>query len=171
MISKGRYMFTSLKKSSGHAHESCCQFCESNTVKRVSLKQEFQYGVGEQQVTLLATVPVWTCQECGEQYEDDDAEIIRHDVVCRHLGRLTPTELRKIRRNAGYSQAGWAELTGIGVASIKRWESLNQIQGAASDRYLRLISDSRIVEKLRLQRKVQTEMKFNKAVFRTRITE
>ena len=100
-------------------------------------------------VTLTATVPVWTCDTCGDQYTDGEAELIRHDAICHYLARLTPGEIRSLRATYSMSQADLADLTGIGIASIKRWETGNLIQGAAHDRLLRLLTQPQNVRTLR----------------------
>jgi len=103
----------------------------------------FNYQTEDDRVVeLRADVPVISCSSCGERYTDDRAADIRHDAVCRFLGRLTPSDLRKIRESYGYSQAQWSELTGIGIASIKRWESGVLIQGVALDRFIRVLSNT-----------------------------
>lgn len=116
-----------------------CKNCETGTLLSSAVREEFTYGEGDAAVTLFADVPVWVCRDCGDAFTDSDAEQIRHDVVCRHLGRLTPRELQLHRKKYGMSQDALSKLTGIGIASIKRWELGNQIQNAAADRYLRLI--------------------------------
>lgn len=116
-----------------------CEFCEIGNVTASMKQQEFQYGEGDKAVQLAAYVPVWTCDACGEAFTDGEAERIRHDVVCEHLGRWTPDQLRASRKSAGYSQESWAELTKFGIASIKRWESGNQIQSASADLLLKLL--------------------------------
>ena len=107
---------------------------------RVSYENEsFPYGVGESQVILNARVPVISCEACGSQITEGFAEKIRHAEVCRHLGRLSPESIRAIRDRYGLSQQEWAERTGLGIASVKRWEAGSLIQNEAMDRYLRLL--------------------------------
>jgi putative zinc finger/helix-turn-helix YgiT family protein len=118
-----------------------CDDCSASGSVRLTYKdQEFAYGEKDQ-VILRARVPVWKCSECGAQYTDGSAEEIRHDAVCRHLERLTPAEVLQIRKQYGLSQAEWAELTGFGVASVKRWENGSWIQNEAADRLLRLLRE------------------------------
>jgi DNA-binding transcriptional regulator YiaG len=127
----------------------------------------FNYQVDDGHVvTLSATVPVISCSSCGEHYSDDRAEDLRHEAVCRFLGRLTPSDLKSIRGSYGYSQAQWSELTGIGIASIKRWENGNQIQGLAFDRYFRILRSVRGLDLLKEILAAQTAPLSHK-VFRT----
>lgn len=116
-----------------------CGCCGENAVRMTWQTQRFNYLDGDSTVELEARVPVWSCQECKDQYTDEDAENIRHEAVCKYLGRLTPNDIRKIREGYGMSQAEFAETTRLGIASIKRWESGSLIQGASQDAYLRLL--------------------------------
>ena len=52
---------------------------------------------------------------------------------------LTPEEIRGIRKRLGLSRSALAKLTGIGEASLSRWESGIKIQTPGYDRYLRLL--------------------------------
>jgi putative zinc finger/helix-turn-helix YgiT family protein len=125
-----------------------CDQCGRATVKKTVQEQKFPYGAGPAQVILGASVPVWGCEACGDQYTDHEAEEIRHEVICRHLHRLTPAELRNLRETYGLSQDEWAAVTGFGSASVKRWETGALIQNEAADRYLRLLADPRVFAKL-----------------------
>jgi len=100
-------------------------------------------------VQLSARVPVWKCDACGDQYTDSNAEEIRHHTVCEYLQRLTPVAVKALRERIGYSQSQWADLTGFGIASVKRWETGALIQGLAQDRYMRLLRDQRNIAALR----------------------
>lgn len=102
-------------------------------------KDEFEYGAGKEKVTLSARVPILTCPECEERFYGEDAETIRHAEICRHLGRLSPAELKEIREGYHLSQEEWADRIKVGLASIKRWEAGNLIQTEGYDRYLRLL--------------------------------
>ena len=121
-----------------------CIFCEALAASENVQVESFNYKTDEGRVVeLTADVPVISCSSCGEQYTDDRAECIRHEAVCRFLGRLTPVELRLIRERYGYSQKQWSDITGIGLASIKRWESGALIQGQALDRFVRVLRNPR----------------------------
>lgn len=116
-----------------------CAVCGDDHA-RVSYETElFPYGVGENQVILNARVPVIACEACGSKLTDGSAEEIRHAEICKHLGRLAPDAVRAIREQYELSQNEWADRTGLGLASVKRWEAGNLIQNEAMDRYLRLL--------------------------------
>lgn len=110
-------------------------------------EQTFEYG--DPSVFLTCEVPVFTCLKCGYQWTDSVAEEIRHETVCRHLGRLTPAEIKRTRELYGLSQAEFSRITGFGEASLSRWETGIQIQNLSSDRLLRLIqSDAKNLRQL-----------------------
>src|SRR5271170_2477856 len=126
------------------AEKRDCDCCSASATVRMSYAvQKFNYGAEEPYVELSVRVPVWTCAECGDQYTDEKAEEIRHEEVCRHLQRMTPSDIKCLREMYGLTQANLAELTGFGVASIKRWEGGSLVQGLAQDRFMRLLLDRR----------------------------
>jgi putative zinc finger/helix-turn-helix YgiT family protein len=120
-----------------------CDSCGGNGVRMSFEHQTFNYGTGDHLVKLSARVPVWTCEQCGDQFTDHTAEELRHAAVCKHLGRLAPREIIDLRNSYGLAQSEWAAITGFGVASVKRWETGTLIQGASSDKLMRLLKDRR----------------------------
>ena len=120
-----------------------CEMCGTPGLKTELVRDPFIYGVGDDAVELVADIPVQTCLSCGP-YTDDEAEDIRHDQVCRHLGVLKPTEIRDLRTKYRLSRAELARITGLGESSIARWERRQVIQNVGNDRYLRLLRDSAI---------------------------
>lgn len=126
--------------------------------------ETFHYGAGRDAVTLTARVPVFSCADCDLEFTDSQAEEIRHEVVCIHLGVLTPAEIKSIRSHLSLSQAQFAELTEIGVASLKRWETGDVIQNKSMDKYLRLI---RRFDSARDLQSALTRVEFPTPTFRT----
>jgi DNA-binding transcriptional regulator YiaG len=125
-----------------------CFNCGSSAVGKSWKEQTFQYGNGESATELVATVPVFTCESCGFQFAGSEAEDIRHEVVCRHLGLLTPAEISAIRENTKLGRAQFAECIGFGIASLKRWESGALIQNAANDSLIYLMAFPDNLERL-----------------------
>jgi DNA-binding transcriptional regulator YiaG len=124
-----------------------CPNCLSHHISQTEEIESFQYGVGEALVNLNAGIPVNHCRDCGMTFTDEVASEIRHEAVCRHLGVMTPREVRSIRANL--SQEEFADLTKLGKASIARWESGTKIQNMANDYYLYLLSFRDNVDRLR----------------------
>ena len=120
-----------------------CDMCGTPGLKTELVRDPFIYGAGDDGVELVVDIPVQTCSSCGP-YTDDQAEDIRHDEVCRHLGVLTATEIRDLRAKYELSRAELARITGLGESSIARWETREIIQNVGNDRYLRLLQDPAI---------------------------
>ena len=59
------------------------------------------------------------------------------DAYRKQVGLLTGEDIKQLRNEKGLTQADLAELSGFGVASIKRWET-GAIQTQSADKTLRL---------------------------------
>ena len=110
----------------------------------------FQYGSGASTVDLAVRVPVRRCSDCDFDYLDDEGERIKHEAICRHLNVLTPSEIRGIRKRYGLSRTAFAKITGVGEASLSRWENGIKVQTPANDRYLRLLAHPGILALLQV---------------------
>ena len=116
-----------------------CPRCDEPSVVTYRHEHGFNYGSGETAVKLHVELPVRRCTACEFQFLDHEAERIKHDAVCRHLGVLTPSEVRRIREDRGLTRSAFAQLTGLGEATLNRWENGTVVQNPANDRYLRLL--------------------------------
>jgi putative zinc finger/helix-turn-helix YgiT family protein len=126
-----------------------CPNCGSMDVATTWIDDNFPYGAGSNQVQLTARVPLRSCSKCEFEYFDDEAENARHEAVCRHLGVQTPAEIQALRRKYGLSRAEFARLTGLGEATLARWESGALIQNTANDRFLYLLRWEENLKRLR----------------------
>ena len=120
-----------------------CLMCGEGVATLSYQVQEFEYGAGPEAVTLHARVPVWSCSTCELEYVDADGERAQHAAVCRHLGRLTPTDIKGIRVAASLTQKQFADELKCGIASLKRWETGALIQGRSADAAIRAFQTSR----------------------------
>ena len=119
-----------------HKPETCA-LCGSVAAITVMTDHDFYYRHGGKMTTLTTSVPVTECSACNESYFGEDAEELKHKAVCNYFGRLTPHEIVELRQRFNMSQAQLAAKTGIGVASIKCWETGLVIQNATLDLQLR----------------------------------
>ena len=117
-----------------------CPSCGSKKVSSSTEVEHFKYGDKESEVTLAAQVSVHLCAECGSKFTLEDASELRHEAVCRHLGILTPTEVRAVRERYALSQAEFSEISKIGKASLARWENGLLFQTLANDNLLYLLT-------------------------------
>jgi putative zinc finger/helix-turn-helix YgiT family protein len=111
----------------------------------------FTYGSGADAVEIPVRLPVRKCRKCGFEFFDEEAEDLSHEAVCRYLGRLTPKEIKALRAKYGFSRADLARLTGLGEATIARWERGELIQNAGYDSLLWLLRYQENVDRLRMR--------------------
>ena len=117
-----------------------CPLCgEEGSISTTWMLHTFDYGSDETRVELHVRVPVHRCGMCEFEYLDEVAEQLKHNAVCEHLGVLTPDQIREIREDHEMTRATFAHVTGLGEASLNRWENGLSIQTYANDRYLRLL--------------------------------
>lgn len=126
-----------------------CPVCGERSVTKYWYHDTFTYGSGDTAATLEADLPVRRCGACDFEFLDHEGERLQHEAVCRHLGVLTPAEIRAIRGLAGMNRAEFAELSGLGEATLNRWENGAVVQNRANDRYLRLLAHTEVVDRLR----------------------
>lgn len=126
-----------------------CDVCGAIGVETELMRDPFIYGSGVNAVELTADVWVHTCSACGDSYTDDEADVAYDEAVCRHLGILTPAEIRAMREEYGLTRAEFADLTGFGKATLGRWERGEVTQNRSADRYLRLLQDPEVMRRLR----------------------
>jgi putative zinc finger/helix-turn-helix YgiT family protein len=130
-----------------------CPECDQQTVATVFKPHKFTYGRGADAVQIQAELPFRVCRHCGFEYLDKVGQEAQHDAVCRHLGVMAPSQIRALRAYHNLSRAEFAELTGLGDATIARWERGDLVQNVANDRYLRLLGDENNIARLRGRRK------------------
>ena len=116
-----------------------CPDCEGIATTRRH-RHVFRYGQGVSAADIAVELPVRHCGACGFEFLDEEGERLKHEAVCRHLGVLAPQEIRDIRSRQGMTRAAFAAVTGLGEASLGRWETGAGIQSHANDRYLRLLA-------------------------------
>jgi len=120
--------------------ERHCPSCGHQPLVARRIRDEFEYGPDEERITVIAeAVPVLICPACDEILYGPEAAKVRHQAICRALGLLSPAEIKTLRERLGPDQEDFARLTGIGVATLSRWERGRLIQTRALDRYLRLL--------------------------------
>lgn len=120
--------------------DDTCPQCGESAVTTYWHRHTFRYGLGESAVDLTVELPVRRCRSCEFEFLDYEAERLEHEAVCKHLGVLSPAEIERIRKSYGMSRAAFAEVTGLGEATLNRWENGIKVQTLANDRYLQLLA-------------------------------
>ena len=98
-------------------------------------------------------IPALTVPRCGncQALSIDDEADQQISAAFRHAARLlAPAEIRQGREKLGLTQKQFANLLGVGEATVSRWETGAQIQQRALDRFLRVcLASPAAVELLR----------------------
>ncbi len=129
--------------------ERSCARCGAEAVDTVEHRHTFRYGAGESAADLTVELPIRRCGTCGFEFLDRESERIKLEAICEHLGILSPSGIRRIREYYGMTQAEFAEITGLGTATLVRWENGSMNHTRAYDRYMRLLENDRIMKELR----------------------
>ena len=141
--------------TSAHLHDGTseadrqCPQCGEYTVTTHWHHDTFRYGSGDSAPMLHVDLPVRRCNPCDFEFLDHEGEQLRHDAVCRHLGVLSPADISDIRKRFGMTRAAFAEVTGLGEATLNRWENGAVVQNLANDRYLRLLALPGVMDSLK----------------------
>jgi putative zinc finger/helix-turn-helix YgiT family protein len=86
-------------------------------------------------------IPALTVPQCGNCQAisiDDEADQQISAAFRREARLLAPEEIRQGREMLGLTQKQFANLLGVGEATVLRWETGAQIQQRAMDRFLRV---------------------------------
>ena len=114
--------------------------CSHRTLEPRIIRDEFDYGPDDDRVKIvIEAVQVLVCAACGEVFYGPEAEKAHHLAICKAYYLLIPEEIKTIRERLGKTQEEFAALTGIGVATLSRWEQGRLIQTRAHDNYLRIL--------------------------------
>jgi len=73
--------------------------------------------------TIKVKVPAWRDPKDGEVYLDGDALELVDRAKARHLGLLTPEQIKQLRRRLGLTQKEISKLLQIGEKTWTRWET------------------------------------------------
>ena len=117
----------------------CLQCGHAITTRRENVRYD---ASGLPGVTLVG-VEVSRCAHCGEHevaipHIADLHRVMAHAVV-RKPSRLTPTEIRFLRRTLGWSGHDFADYMGTTAETVSRWENGRTPMGGQADRLLRLM--------------------------------
>ena len=124
-----------------------CPICDG-MAETLWCRHVFAYGAGDDAVQLSTDLPYGRCEACDFEFLDHDGERSKHEAVCKHLGVLSPWEIKAIRLRFKMTRAEFARLSGLGEATLARWEKGLVTQNRANDRYLRLLAEPGGIDRL-----------------------
>ena len=103
--------------------------------------------------TYHVEIPALTVPRCGDCQAisiDDEADRQISSAFRREDRLLAPEDIRQGREKLGQTQKQFANLLGVGEATVSRWETGAQIQQRAMDQFLRVcLASPAVVELLR----------------------
>jgi putative zinc finger/helix-turn-helix YgiT family protein len=92
---------------------------------------------GRKYTVTLPDLVVPRCANCGTVALDEEANRQITAAFRAQAGLLSPEQIRRQREFLGLTQEALAELLGVAVATLSRWETGAQVQPRALDRFLR----------------------------------
>ena len=119
-----------------------CSMCGHSPLESKLIDDTFEYGTGDETIIVTARqVPVQACAKCGETYSGPEAARVEHEAICQALGLMTPSEIKALRDQFGWSQKDLAALTDLGIATISRSERGRHVQDRSTNMILQALRD------------------------------
>jgi putative zinc finger/helix-turn-helix YgiT family protein len=115
-----------------------CSNCQTRAVALSTVSYTVQVDHDGQKYTI--TIPdlvVPRCGHCGTIVLDEEANLRISAAFRKEAGLLSPDQIREQRAALGLTPERLADLLGVAVAALCRWESGAQIQPRSLDRFLR----------------------------------
>ena len=92
---------------------------------------------GRKYTVTIPDLIVPRCANCGTISLDDEANRQISAAFRKQAGLLSPEQIRSQRLALGLTQQALADLLGVAVFTLSRWETGAQIQQRSLDRFLR----------------------------------
>lgn len=104
--------------------------------------------------TIDVEVNAWKNPRTGDVFFDGEARKILEKAKARHMGLLTPDQIRELRGHLGLTQKEISELIQIGEKTWTRWETGRERPSRSLNVLLNALLDGRIdTSYLRMLRK------------------
>jgi DNA-binding transcriptional regulator YiaG len=116
-----------------------CPSCHRAGLRRNRRMESFPVrGPGGMPIEATAPVEALVCRHCGFGVRTDASMHARDDATAAALGLLSAPQILAARTRLGWSRRELSERTGIGTASIFRWETRRKRQSRSNDMLLRM---------------------------------
>lgn len=108
-----------------------------------SARENYSYTASGLPYVTIKGVEVRRCPACGEHEVvipkiEQLHQCIAQAVVSKK-SRLTPAEMKYLRKHLGWSGADFARHMGVAPETVSRWENGREPMGGVADRLLRLM--------------------------------
>jgi putative zinc finger/helix-turn-helix YgiT family protein len=116
-----------------------CPQCRHEMVNKTENHRYSESGLSN---VVLVGVEVRHCPNCGEEMVSIPRIEELHRTIAmtliRHPGRISPSEIRFLRKWLGWSGVDFAKHMGVAPETVSRWETGDKPMGGTAERLLRL---------------------------------
>jgi len=116
-----------------------CHQCGNKMVHRIApaCRVKMRYE-GSPHDVLVDDMPEWYCADCNVSVTDGESDAFLQDALRRHIGLLSPQQIRAGLRELRISQEKFAERLGCAAESVSRWLNGVVLQSRTYDRFMRI---------------------------------
>ena len=116
-----------------------CNHCAKKEVvfKKVSYVANVRHD-GRDYSFKVPKLEIMVCSSCEEKVFTEDVDRQINAAMRKHIGLMSPVEIRDGIRRIGMSQKQVAECIGIAEATLSRWLNETQIQSRSMDNLFRM---------------------------------
>lgn len=127
-----------------------CPVCDSSEITHDIIKEKIKtFDRNSNEIEVPVELNLNICQSCGFQYTTDNEAELKHEAICHHLGLLSPKEILDVRGTYNLSQNDFSTISGVGKASLARWERGALMQNYANDNLLYLLKFEENLKRLK----------------------
>ena len=116
-----------------------CHQCGEDLVARVAPPhlRKLRYE-GSPYDVLIEGLPEWHCETCDLSVTDEDGDPVLQAALRKHIGLLSPEQIRAGLKSLNLSQDAFADRIGCAAESISRWLNGAVLQSRTYDRLMRI---------------------------------
>jgi len=127
---------------SERAFSTKCSNCGQRAVTLADVPYSIQVDHDGRKYTVsFPALSVPRCNNCGNIVLDEEACQKISDAFRAEADLLTPEQIREKRESLGLSQQTFADLLGVAVSTLSRWENGAQVQPRVLNDYMRAFFD------------------------------
>jgi DNA-binding transcriptional regulator YiaG len=113
----------------------CGGECEKRIAPPHAYKMKYDGGTHE---VLVDNMPEWHCRDCDVSVVDEESDSFLQDALRKHIGLLSPNQIRAGLKKLRTSQDKFAEQLGCAAESVSRWLNGAVLQSRTYDRFMRV---------------------------------
>lgn len=113
----------------------CGGECEKRIAPPHCYKMKYDGGMYE---VLVDNVPEWHCRDCDVSVVDEESDFVLQDALRKHIGLLSPNQIRAGLKKLKISQDKFAEQLGCAAETVSRWLNGAVLQSRTYDRFMRV---------------------------------